>query len=204
MELIIDFMLLAASGAAVFYCVILNRKLEALRNTEKGLGSTIASMSQTVDNAHSTVVLAKESSKQSIAELTPLIEEMRLIMPKVTEMIDALGSLGEIARENITSAATAASQDIEERLNNARAVQGEISERICELNILLSGEDAQVQNAVADADHNTDAPQANTSEDEGEIAYIEDIEPLDRRMVASASDEIDTENVDIKKAGAAG
>lgn len=191
MELIIDFMLLAASGAAVFYCVILSRKLEGLKNTEKGLGATIASMSQTVDQAHSTVVLAKESSNQSVKELTPLIDEMRTIMPKVTEMIDALGELGEVARQNITTAAEGASQDIEESLGHARAVQIEISERIFELNELLNGHGAVASEPTAP----TEQAEEPESESPGEVAYIEDIEPLDRRMVSCSAEALET-NID--------
>lgn len=189
MELIIDFMLLAASGAAVFYCVILSRKLEVLKNTEKGLGATIATMSQTVDQARSTVVLAKESSNQSVKELTPLIEEMRTIMPKVTEMIDVLGELGEAAQKNIATAAAGASQDIEESLTNARAVQIEISERIFELNELLNGHGTAALKVPAAPESETDSEPA--PESECEVAYIEDIEPLDRRMVSSSAAELD-------------
>ncbi len=185
MDMIIDFMLLAASGAAVFYCVILSRKLEGLKNTEKGLGATITTMSQTVDQARSTVVLAKESSSQSVKELTPLIEEMRTIMPKVTEMIDVLGELGEAAHQNITTAAAGASQDIEESLTNARAVQIEISERIFELNELLNGHGTAALKGAAAPEPETDAESEPMSE--GEVAYIEDIEPLDRRMVSSSA-----------------
>lgn len=185
MELIIDFMLLAASGAAVFYCVILSRKLEGLKNTEKGLGATIATMSQTVDQARSTVVLAKESSNQSVKELTPLIEEMRMIMPKVTEMIDALGELGEAAHQNITKAAAGASHDIEESLTDARAVQIEISERIFELNEMLNGRGAAALEVPPAPEPETESQPE--PEPESEVAYIEDIEPLDRRMVSSSA-----------------
>ena len=195
MALIIDFMLLAASGAAVFYCVILSRKLEGLKDTEKGLGATIATMSQTVDQAHSTVVLAKESSNQSVKELTPLIEEMRTIMPKVTEMIDALGELGEIARQDITSAAAGASHDIEESLINARAIQIEISDRIFELNELLNGRGEIAMNADAEAAPPAPLaePDPSPEEQDGDVAYIEDIEPPDRRTVLSSAEDVDAQ-----------
>lgn len=196
MELIIDFMLLAASGAAVFYCVVLSRKLEGLKNTEKGLGATIASMSQTVDQAQATVVLAKQSSNQSVQELTPLIEEMRMIMPKVTEMIDALSKLGELAHQNITTAAAGASQDIEASLVDARAIQFEISERIFELNELLNGR-GNVEQDVEDLPEPTSEP---APEPDGEISYVEDIEPLDRRVVSSTELDAELDSDDQMKA----
>lgn len=130
MEMIINFMLLAASGAATFYCFILSRKLEALKNTEKGLGATIATMSHTVDQARSTVALAKESSSQSIAELTPLIEETKDILPQLTEMIDVISELAEIAIRDVNEASSASGAALDERLATARELQERLDQQI--------------------------------------------------------------------------
>ena len=130
MEMIIDFMLLAASGAATFYCFILSRKLEALKSTEKGLGATIATMSHTVDQARATVSLAKESSAQSIAELSPLIEETKDILPQLTEMIDVISELAEIAIRDVNEATSRAGADLDDRLGKARALQERLDQQI--------------------------------------------------------------------------
>ena len=130
MEMIIDFMLLAASGAATFYCFILSRKLEALKSTEKGLGATIATMSHTVDQARATVTLAKESSAESINELTPLIEETKEILPQLTEMIDVISELAEIAIRDVNEASGKAGAELEQRLSKAKALQERLDEQI--------------------------------------------------------------------------
>ncbi|MFC2952235.1 hypothetical protein ACFOOP_09870 [Marinicaulis aureus] len=130
MEMIIDFMLLAASGAATFYCFILSRKLEALKSTEKGLGATIATMSHTVDQARATVTLAKESSAESINELTPLIEETKEILPQLTEMIDVISELAEIAIHDVNEASSKAAAELEARLAKARELQERLDEQI--------------------------------------------------------------------------
>ncbi|MAW80996.1 MAG: hypothetical protein CMI63_12230 [Parvularcula sp.] len=130
MEMIIDFMLLAASGAATFYCFILSRKLEALKSTEKGLGATIATMSHTVDQARATVTLAKESSAESINELTPLIEETKDILPQLTEMIDVISELAEIAIRDVNEASGKAGAELDERLSKAKALQERLDEQI--------------------------------------------------------------------------
>ncbi len=130
MEMIIDFMLLAASGAATFYCFILSRKLEALKNTEKGLGATIATMSHTVDQARATVTMAKESSTQSINELTPLIEETKDILPQLTEMIDVISELAEIAIRDVNDATGKAGAELDARLAKAKALQERLDEQI--------------------------------------------------------------------------
>ena len=130
MEMIIDFMLLAASGAATFYCFILSRKLEALKSTEKGLGATIATMSHTVDQARATVTMAKESSAQSINELTPLIAETREMLPQLTEMIDVISELAEIAIRDVNEASSNAGAELEKRLAKAKALQERLDEQI--------------------------------------------------------------------------
>ncbi|MEZ5892628.1 MAG: hypothetical protein R3C58_05730 [Parvularculaceae bacterium] len=130
MEMIVNFMLLAASGAATFYCFILSRKLEALKSTEKGIGATIATMSHTVDQARATVSLAKESSAQSIAELKPLIEETREIMPQLSEMIDVISELAEIAIRDVNDASGKAVASLDERLAKAKALKERLDEQI--------------------------------------------------------------------------
>lgn len=130
MEMIIDFMLLAASGAATFYCFILSRKLEALKSTEKGLGATIATMSHTVDQARATVTMAKESSAESIRELTPLIAETREILPQLTEMIDVISELAEIAIRDVNDASGAARAGLDARLAKAKALQEQLDQQI--------------------------------------------------------------------------
>lgn len=130
MEMIINFMLLAASGAATFYCFILSRKLEALKSTEKGIGATIATMSHTVDQARSTVTLAKESSAQSIAELKPLIEETKEIIPQLSEMIDVISELAEIAIRDVNEASSRAVTGLDEKLAAARALQERLDQQI--------------------------------------------------------------------------
>lgn len=130
MEMIVNFMLLAASGAATFYCFILSRKLEALKSTEKGLGATIATMSHTVDQARATVAMAKESSAESVAELSPLIEETKEILPQLSEMIDVISELAEIAIRDVNDASGKAKADLDARIARARALQEKLDQQI--------------------------------------------------------------------------
>ncbi|MEM9015081.1 MAG: DUF6468 domain-containing protein [Pseudomonadota bacterium] len=101
MELIVDFMLLAASAAATFYCIILSRRLERLNDTKDGLGATIASMSEMVEQARTAVTLARQSSAESIEALSPLVEETRSVIPKLEELIEVVSDLADIAIDDI-------------------------------------------------------------------------------------------------------
>ena len=175
MEMIIDFMLLAASGAATFYCFILSRKLEALKNTEKGLGATIATMSHTVDQARATVTLAKESSADSIKELTPLIEETKEILPQLTEMIDVISELAEIAIRDVSEASGQASAELEERLAKAKALQERLDEQI---DFFL------VDNTDPDGSGSRMTPNGRGGED---IAYLDDEEEAPAKSARAKS-----------------
>ncbi len=178
MEMIIDFMLLAASGAATFYCFILSRKLEALKNTEKGLGATIATLSHTVDQARSTVTMAKESSAESINDLTPLIAETREILPQLTEMIDVISELAEIAIREVNEASGQAGAELDTRLAKAKALQQRLDEQI---DFFL------VDNPDPDGDGTRVVPGANGGEN---VSYLdiddEDVAPAAAKAKAKA------------------
>ena len=143
MELIIDFMLLAVSGAAAFYCLMLSRKLEKLKDTEKGLGATIATMSATVDQARGAVLIAKESSAESIAELSPLIKETREILPKLEEMVDVISELSEIAINDLNEASSAATEKLDATVATARALQDELSDTATKLKAIVAVDEPQ-------------------------------------------------------------
>ncbi|VAV93411.1 hypothetical protein MNBD_ALPHA05-654, partial [hydrothermal vent metagenome] len=123
MEIIFDFMLLAASGSAAVYCFVLNRKLQRLKDTEKGLGATIASMAAAVEQAQAAVADAKQSSAESVNELTPLVAETREFLPKLTALAESIGGIADTTIANINEAALAATKEIAACLDSAGPVQ---------------------------------------------------------------------------------
>ena len=58
MRLVFDLVLLMASGAATVYCFVLSRRLSRLNDTKSGLGASIASMSQALDQTQQTLNFA--------------------------------------------------------------------------------------------------------------------------------------------------
>ena len=137
MALIIDFILLAASGAAAFYCIVLSRKLEALKNTEHGLGSAISTMSHSIEQARSTIVLAKESSAESARDLSPLIEETRELLPQLNELINVVSELSDIAVTEVKSAVDEANSLLDDRLEKAGKLQALMDQQLDTLSVLL-------------------------------------------------------------------
>lgn len=116
MAWILDFVLLAASGAAAFYCYVLSRRLSDLLNTDKGIGASIASMSATVEQAREAVALARTSSAESVKALAPLLAEARETVPKLNELTDVISELADIAISDIENHAAGANEAVEARL----------------------------------------------------------------------------------------
>ena len=53
MALVVDFLLLAASGTAGLYCFVLSRRLKGLTNASGGLGAGVAALAQSAEEMKS-------------------------------------------------------------------------------------------------------------------------------------------------------
>lgn len=140
MDLIVDFILLAASVAAAFYCAVLSRRLAKLNDTRDGLGAGIASMSEALRQTQEAIAAARVDEAAASARLAALIEEAQRAESDLASVLDAISELAEIASadidiargEAIEAIATAASR-IEAKMRHAiereRATPIEGSER---------------------------------------------------------------------------
>ncbi|MBY0421810.1 MAG: hypothetical protein K2Q06_05860 [Parvularculaceae bacterium] len=72
-ELVLDFLLMAASGVACFYCFMLSRRLKKLTSAEKGIGAGVAALSQSAEEVKSAVATAKAGADQAAARLEALL-----------------------------------------------------------------------------------------------------------------------------------
>lgn len=120
MQLIVDFILLAASGAATVYCFVLSRRLAKLNDMKNGIGASIASMSQALDQTQQVLALAKSSSLEGVQRLTALLEDAERVGPEIRELIDALGELATDATDDIDNARAIAIEDIDRRARRMR------------------------------------------------------------------------------------
>lgn len=108
MQMIVDFVLLAASAAAAIYCFVLSARLKKLNDVRGGLGATIASMSATIEQTRLMLEETKKLSLDGEQKLRKLINEAQTLTPEIADLIDAL-----------TEAAEAAAYDIEQSRNDA-------------------------------------------------------------------------------------
>ncbi|MDT0681676.1 DUF6468 domain-containing protein [Roseicyclus sp. F158] len=73
MALIADILLVAASLAAAFYCLILSRRLSRFTDLEKGVGGAVAVLSVQVDEMTRAVADARSAAGQSAESLSELV-----------------------------------------------------------------------------------------------------------------------------------
>lgn len=101
MEMIVDFILLAASGVATVYCFVLSRRLGRLNDMKNGIGASIATMSGALDQTQQVLALAKSSSLEGVQRLTAVLEEAERIKPEIAELLEALGELASASVEEV-------------------------------------------------------------------------------------------------------
>ncbi|MHA3915583.1 hypothetical protein [Halovulum sp. GXIMD14793] len=97
MEFIADGLLIAAAGTAALYCWVLSRKLNDLRNLDKGLGGAIASLSAQVDETHASLLEAKKSTLERTKHLSELTSRAEIAAGRL-EMLLATVHEGDKAR----------------------------------------------------------------------------------------------------------
>lgn len=90
MELVIDFLLLAASGTAGLFCWVLSRKLKALTSAEAGLGAGIAALSQSAEEMKRAVAETRSSADQTAARIELLLAEAEGKAKHLQGLIDQL------------------------------------------------------------------------------------------------------------------
>lgn len=93
MALIIDFLLLAASGGACFYCWVLSKRLKALTSTKDGFHTGIAALSQSAEDMQTTLKKTQEIAGENSARLEQLLRESD---EKISELRDFLTDLDKI------------------------------------------------------------------------------------------------------------
>lgn len=113
MQLIVDFMLLAASAAAAIYCFILSGKLKKLNDLRSGLGASIASMSLTLEQTRRMLDESKSAQREAEENLSALIDEAGRITVELSELVETILETAELAAEEIASSRDAAIAEVD-------------------------------------------------------------------------------------------
>jgi DNA anti-recombination protein RmuC len=112
MQMIVDFVLLAASAAAAIYCFVLSARLKRLNDVRGGLGATIASMSATIEQTREMLEDTKQVSRAGEKKLRDLIEDAERLAPEIADLVDALAEAAETAAFDIEQSRNEALREI--------------------------------------------------------------------------------------------
>jgi ABC-type transporter Mla subunit MlaD len=104
MQLIVDFTLLAASLAASLYCFVLHRRLNRLGDMRAGIGASIASMSNALEQTQAALAAARAEGLDGIERLSALVAETQRIAPELESVLDALEAVASEAVRDIDRA----------------------------------------------------------------------------------------------------
>jgi len=105
MALIIDFLLLAASGTACFYCWILSKRLKALTSSKDGIQTGIVALSQSAEEMQGALATTKDAANASVAQLEILINEAQKKGPELQELLEQLSDVSNQAVQETEGAA---------------------------------------------------------------------------------------------------
>ncbi|MBL4620398.1 MAG: hypothetical protein JKX88_09925 [Marinicaulis sp.] len=110
MALIIDFLLLAASGTACLYCWILSKRLKALTSSDSGIQTGIAALSQSAEEMQGAMAETKDTAAATVTKLEALIAESEKKIPELQELIE---QITEISTQAVGETETAARNLVE-------------------------------------------------------------------------------------------
>ncbi len=120
MALIVDFLLLAASGAACFYCWVLNTRIKALTSTKDGIHTGIAALSQSADDMQTAMTNSKDQAAADSTKLEALIEDANKKIPELQMLSTQIQEISERAVEETENATKHLIETLSPHIDNAR------------------------------------------------------------------------------------
>lgn len=126
MEMVLDFLLLAASGVACLYCWILSKRLKGLTSAEKGLGAGIQQLSVSAEEVKAAVANAKAGADAAAARLEALLQRAD---QKTAELNGLFGEI-DTASDQIAQRTEGATRRYVDTLSPFLAEANEIADRL--------------------------------------------------------------------------
>ena len=110
-----DIILILISGLACLYCAMLSRRLRKLNNLKTGVGASILSLTQAIEDTHKATQEAQNSTLQTVETLRHLLEKSESAGPKVEALVAELNQASDRAKAQRQQLETL----IEQELSNA-------------------------------------------------------------------------------------
>lgn len=164
-DMVPDFLLLAASGVACFYCWTLSRRLKALTSAEKGLGAGISQLSHSAEEVKSAVAAAKAGADAAASRLETLLARADQKTAELEKLYQEIG----LASDAVAVKTEGATRKYVDTLSPFLAEANEIADKLF----------SALEHAPRAA---RTAPAA-----EDDAAYLEPVEPRKPRAVGGHS-----------------
>jgi uncharacterized protein YoxC len=177
MALILDFLLLAASGAACFYCWVLNTRIKALTSTKDGINTGIAALSQSADDMQAAMANTKDQATADSVKLESLLEDANKKIPELQMLASQIQEISERAVEETETATKHLIETLSPHIESARTAAHVLLGSLEQASATPATEETE---ATADAVEAT-TPDENSAEvsDDGvvELTFVADDEP---------------------------
>ncbi len=178
MAFIVDFLLLAASGAACFYCWVLNTRIKALTSTKDGIHTGIAALSQSADDMQTAMANTKDQAAENSSQLEALIEDANKKIPELQTLTSQIQEISERAVEETETATKHLIEALSPHIENARSAAHSLLDSIEKASAVSTTTEPVDDNTVETLpEQETDA--AETDDDDGpvELTFVSDEEP---------------------------
>lgn len=116
-NMLVDLVAIALLGATVFYCVLLDRRLRAMRDGQDGLKDTIHTLNEACDRAAMSVRNLAGATEQVDDELERRLERARALADELGMILESGNNLADRLTGASTDAVRRASAPVDVRSN---------------------------------------------------------------------------------------
>lgn len=120
-NMLVDLVAIALLGATVFYCVLLDRRLRAMRDGQDGLKDTIHTLNEACDRAAMSVRNLAGATEQVDDELERRLERARALADELGMILESGNNLADRLTGASTDAVRRASAPVDLRSNPSTA-----------------------------------------------------------------------------------
>ena len=120
-NMLVDLVAIALLGATVFYCVLLDRRLRAMRDGQDGLKDTIYTLNEACDRAAMSVRNLAGATEQVDDELERRLERARALADELGMILESGNNLADRLTGASTDAVRRASAPVDLRSNPSAA-----------------------------------------------------------------------------------
>ena len=129
MQIILDLILISTSLTAIVFCYLLDRRLRSMRTATGDFGATINALSHTIETARENVVLAKQSSDESVDRLSQKITEASALLNELSSALETQSRVSDEGIAEINDVVRRAKSEIQAEIESIQnATQSEFQE----------------------------------------------------------------------------